>query len=151
MSHILHHAIDVRARPETIWRVFTDLSTWPRWFPYATAAHSDDEVVWRTGGRIDVRMAVPVAGALRIHLGIVEVAAPDRVRWIGTATGMRGDHLYRFEDHGDWTRVTSHEELGGWMASAALRLARGRVEDAVHVSLEKLRDVVEESAARSAS
>ena len=145
MDRIIHHAIDVRARPDAIWRVFSDLTTWPRWFPQATSARSSSDPVWQIGGRIDIRMQIPVAGSVAITLEIVELVPAERVRWVGKSRGISGDHAYSFEDRGDWTRVTSHEVFGGWLAGAAMRLARGRIEEAAHVSLDKLRALVEEA------
>ena len=140
----IHHDIDVKAKPAAIWSVFSDLTTWPLWFPRATVAQPLDGCEpWRRGGAIEVTMAVPVVGSLVLRLDVEEIDPGRLVRWIGKAYGVRGDHRYSFEDRGAWTRVTSHETFGGVMSVLATRLGRSRFEDEAFQSLDKLRAVVE--------
>jgi hypothetical protein len=140
----IHHDIDVKARPSEIWAVFSDLTTWPLWFPRATVAHPLDGCEpWRRGGAIEVEMAVPVIGSLTLRLDVEEIEIEKSVRWIGKAYGVRGDHRYSFVDRGGWTRVTSHETFGGVMSILATRVGRARFEEEAFQSLDKLRAVVE--------
>lgn len=142
MRKAIHHAIDVDARPDAIWRVFADLSTWPSWFPFADSARADGDP-WRAGGRIDVQLRVPVVGTLPLRLAVAEASAPSLARWTGGALGVRGDHRYTFDDRGKWTRVTSHETFSGAFAFVLPRAAFGRIDEAAHDSLAKLKALVE--------
>ncbi len=144
MREAIHHAIDVDAAPPLVWRVFSDLAAWPRWFPYAASATAEADP-WRPGGALAVELQLPVVGRLLLRLTVEEAAPPTRVRWTGGARGLRGDHLYTFEDRGRWTRITSHETFGGAFAPIARRLAWDRIDEASHQSLARLRALVEEA------
>lgn len=140
----IHHAIDIEASPAAVWAVFTNFDLWPRWFPYAASARSVGGPTWQRGGALEVRLVVPVVGALTLRLEVAEAEAERRVRWIGGSWGVRGDHLYTFEDRGGWTRVTSHEEFGGPFAFAAGARLRDRVDQLAHASMGHLKALVEE-------
>ena len=145
----IHHAIDIHASPAAVWRVFTDLTSWPRWFPEALSARSLAEPTWQRGGTLEVEMAVPVLRSLTLHLRIEEVEAERKVRWIGKAWGVSGDHSYIFEDRGQWTRVTSHEKFAG-LVTLLPRVAgakvRERVDGLAHASMARLKALVEDAA-----
>src|SRR5258708_7215955 len=98
MREPIHHAIDIEASPEVVWRVFTDLATWPRWFPGAVAARAVRSPPWRRGGAVEVDLAVPVIGSLVLRLDVEEADEQRSVRWVGKAWGVRGNHSYTFED-----------------------------------------------------
>jgi uncharacterized protein YndB with AHSA1/START domain len=141
--NVIHHAIDVDATPEQAWRVFTDLTTWPRWFPNAVSARALRPDPFRPGGAIEVSLSVPVVGSLTLRLDVEEADPPRLVRWVGKAWGVRGDHRYTFEDRGKWTRVTSHERFGGPLSTLANRLAPGRIDDMAHETIARLKQVIE--------
>jgi hypothetical protein len=140
----IHHAIDVEATPAEVWRVFSDLSTWPRWFPNATAARVQLGPPWRKGAVLEVDLAVPVVGALVLRLDVEEAEPARRVRWVGKVWGIRGDHTYTFEDRGGWTRLTSHETFGGMLAGFADRLGRDTIDRSAHEAVAKLKALVEQ-------
>ncbi|MSP62385.1 MAG: SRPBCC domain-containing protein [Myxococcales bacterium] len=145
MSQAIHHAIDIDASLDAVWRVFTDLSTWPRWFPHAVAAQALHDAPWyRRGGGVEVELTVPVLGSMVLRLDIEEADPRHKVRWVGKAWGVRGDHSYTFEDRGAWTRVTSHEQFGGPLAVLANGSAvRERIDRIAHDAMTRLKEVVE--------
>jgi uncharacterized protein YndB with AHSA1/START domain len=148
MREPIHHAIDIDADSAQVWRVFTDLSTWPRWFPNAVGARALREDPFRRGGAVEVDLELPVVGSIVLRLDVEEADPQHKVRWIGKAWGVRGDHSYTFEDRRQgakaWTRVTSHELFDGPLSILATGLARDKIDRLAHEALAHFKTVVEE-------
>src|SRR5262249_43344441 len=88
---IVHHAIDVAAPPDQCCRIFSDLGSWPHWFPFLGRVDSE----LRAGGRLTLHLAAG-AGRLQVPVTIEELEPSRRVRWVGGRMGIRGDHFYDF-------------------------------------------------------
>ena len=140
---IVHHAIDVKAAPETCWQRFVDLATWPEWFPMCKGARSLTDHPWRLGGRIEIMfhagpMAVPIA------VEVEELTPGKLVRWRGGKLGLSGNHSYTFSVNSPGlTRVTSHEEFSGVTARWIPRKVIDRIDGEVHRSMERFKSLVE--------
>lgn len=141
---VVRHAIDVAASPEACWKVLADFATWPRWFPRARWASvlGEGRDPWRVGGRFEIVFDFGVEVSVKTEVQELELAR--RVRWVGRAWGLTGDHAYTFESHAPGlTRVTSHEEFSGLGA----RLITGRVmkmlDFEVHQSMDRFKALVE--------
>ena len=144
MPRAVHHAIDVSATPEACWKVLADLTTWPRWFPrnkWASALNGEPDP-WRIGGRFEIAFDFGIAVTVR---AVVEEFEPARkVRWVGSGFGITGNHSYTFSSHAPGvTRVTSHEEFTGPGTLLMTARVRRMLDEEVHVSLERFRDLVE--------
>jgi hypothetical protein len=136
----VQHAIDVAATPEQCWNVFSDLASWPRWFPFLRAVQGE----LRAGGQLRLQFAAGPA-SLPLDLTVEEVAPPQRVRWTGGKLGMRGDHSYLFEGKvPGTTRVTSSETFSVGLGA---RLIAGAVfkklDGEMHRSMERFKALVE--------
>lgn len=135
----VQHAIDVAATPDQCWRIFSDLATWPRWFPFLRDVRGE----LRPGGRLQLKFAAGPT-TLPIDVLVEEFEPGVRVRWVGGKLGVRGDHYYSFAASlPGLTRVTSSESFSGLGA----RLITGRVRDLldgeVHQSMERFKALVE--------
>lgn len=109
----------VHAPLETIWRMHTDVDSWPQWNtgidsavlhgPLAVGAVFD----WTTAG-------------LDISSTVTELAPGRRIVWGGRAHGITGIHVWEFEETGDGVRVSTRESWAGAPVEAnphAMRLA----------------------------
>ena len=137
----VQHAIDVAGSPDDCWRVFSDLSTWTRWFPMLAAV--DGELA--AGGHLRLTFAAGPA-RLPVDVRIEEFRPRALVRWIGGRLGVRGDHSYTFDVNIEGiTRVTSRESFSGIGA----RLVRGPIFDKLdgetHESMARFKALVEGS------
>ena len=136
---IVHHAVDVAATPESCWRVFADLTRWPRWFPFLRSVSGELEL----GGRMTLQMGAGPAN-LPIHITVEELVQAERVRWIGGKLGVRGNHSFVFSTHAaGLTRVTSREEFSGLGARLIVGPLLARLDDEVHQSLSRFKTLVE--------
>jgi hypothetical protein len=151
---IFHHAIDVHAPRDAVWRSFADLSAWPRWFPRLTQATAlaDERLAegapFCVGGELELRISAGPLGEKRVRVVVRECERGHRVRWTGTLLGVKVNHVYSFEEKAPGaTRVTSHEEIEGFAA----RLLRGAVFDRIdreaHESLRHLKALIEGASA----
>jgi hypothetical protein len=142
MPPVVHHAIDVKAAPEAVWRVFADLSAWPKWFPFCKSARNLDGD-WRLGSHMEIVFhAGPVGMPVTVELQ--ELEPPRRVRWVGGRMGMSGNHFYTFSVNSPGlTRVTSHEEFSGLATRLIPRAVLERIDGEVHRSMERLKSLVE--------
>jgi hypothetical protein len=135
----VHHAIDVAATPEECWRVFSDLSTWPRWFPMLQRV--DGEL--REGGRLTLHFAAGPA-RLPVEVAVAEWKPQELVRWVGGRLGVRGDHYYSFAvNNPGLTRVTSRECFTGFGARLITGPIFARLDNEVHLSMERFKALVE--------
>lgn len=135
----VHHAIDVAASADDCWRIFSDLSTWPRWFPMLRAV--DGEL--RTGGRLKLVFEAGPA-SLPVDVRIEEYKPGEIVRWIGGRLGVRGDHSYLFSvNNPGMTRVTSRECFSGFGARLITGPVFAKLDGEVHRSMERFKALVE--------
>jgi uncharacterized protein YndB with AHSA1/START domain len=103
---IAHHETDIEAPPDVVWRVHTDVSSWPNWHPDITEAHLDGP--FEPGSAFDwtsYRFAVTST--------IYAVDDGTRVLWGGTANGITGVHEWTFDETAAGTHVTTNESFAG--------------------------------------
>jgi hypothetical protein len=135
----VHHAIDVAATPDECWRVFSDLSTWTRWFPMLHAV--DGEL--RAGGRLKLIVG-PALAKMPLDVAIEEYKPGEIVRWVGGRFGVRGNHAYLFSvNNPGMTRVTSREEFTGLGARLITGPVFAKFDGEVHRSMERFKALVE--------
>jgi uncharacterized membrane protein len=135
----VEHAIDVAATPDDCWRVFHDLATWPRWFPFLRGVRGE----LRAGGRITLLLAAG-PGSLSVDCTVEEFAPGARVRWIGGKLGVTGNHSYTFATKiAGITRVTSSETFSGLGARLIVGPVLAKLDGEVHQSMERFKALVE--------
>jgi hypothetical protein len=135
----VEHAIDVAATPADCWRVFHDLATWPRWFPFLRGVRGE----LRAGGRLTLLFAAGPT-SLPVDVTVEEFAPPARVRWIGGKLGVRGDHSYTFETKfPGTTRFTSSETFSGFGARLIAGPIFAKLDGETHSSMERFKALVE--------
>jgi hypothetical protein len=135
----VQHAIDVAATPDDCWRVFSDLSTWTRWFPMLHAVEGE----LRAGGHLKL---IFEAGPARmpVDVRIEEYKPREIVRWVGGRLGVRGDHAYVFSvNHPGATRVTSRECFSGLGARLIAGPLFAKLDGETHRSMERFKALVE--------
>ncbi|HEY2748230.1 MAG TPA: SRPBCC domain-containing protein [Polyangia bacterium] len=135
----VQHAIDVAGSPDDCWRVFSDLSTWTRWFPMLAAV--DGELC--AGGRLRLSFAAGPA-RLPVDVRIEEFRPRALVRWIGGRLGVRGDHSYAFDVKiPGSTRVTSSETFSGLGARLITGPIFAKLDGETHESMARFKALVE--------
>ncbi|SFO78431.1 hypothetical protein SAMN05660464_1171 [Geodermatophilus dictyosporus] len=125
MSKELSAEVDIRATPERVWEVLTDLAAYPAWNPFIVAA----EGVVAPGRRLTLRMQ-PVGGrAMTLRPRLVEVAAGRALRWRGrlVVPGLvDAEHGFVLRPQAGGTRLVQEETFRGVLVPlVAASLDRG--------------------------
>ena len=98
--------IDIEAPLNTIWRLHTDVNSWPTWQADITAAHIDD--VLEPGASFDW-----TSYGFSVTSTVYEVAEQARVLWGGTSGGITGIHEWVFSQAPGCVHVTTTESFAG--------------------------------------
>ncbi|GAB3829716.1 SRPBCC family protein [Dactylosporangium cerinum] len=85
------------ASPQQVWRVWSDLATWPHWSPLHTATAWAGTPGFALGARFDQTLALgfPV-GTKTEQATIAELEPEARAAWAGDSGGIRSCHSWRF-------------------------------------------------------
>ncbi len=135
----VHHAIDVAATADDCWRVFSDLSSWTRWFPMLRSVEGE----LRAGGKLRLAFAAGPA-SFPVEVTIEEYRPRELVRWVGGRLGVRGDHSYSFDvNNPGTTRVTSRECFSGIGARLITGPIFDKLDGETHQSMERFKALVE--------
>ena len=135
----VHHAIDVAATPDDCWRVFSDLSTWTRWFPMLHRVAGE----LRAGGKLTLVFAAGPAH-VPVEVAIEEYQPKKLLRWVGGRLVVRGDHSYLFDvNNPGTTRVTSRECFSGFGARLITGPIFAKLDGETHQSMERFKALVE--------
>jgi uncharacterized protein YndB with AHSA1/START domain len=79
LPHRLDRTLDIRARPETVFRFFTDSRRWASWWGEGSSIDP------RPGGRLIIRFP----GAVEVQGEVIEIAPPERLTFTyGFTSGM---------------------------------------------------------------
>ncbi len=108
-TRVVSH-VDVPLPPDEVWARFLRLEDWPRWFPALTAVECDRPAL-TLGAQLVLHLQMAGRGA-KIAC-IVKQLEERRVRWVGRAFGVTGDHSFFVTSQGTGTRLTSDETFSG--------------------------------------
>ncbi|WP_338671408.1 SRPBCC family protein [Streptomyces sp. SCSIO 30461] len=103
---VAEHSIRIAAPLERVWRLHTDVGSWPEWLHAVKEARLDGPIApgttfhWVTAG-------------LSIDSTIYEVDASHRILWGGPAHGITGVHEWTFSDDGECVVVRTRESWAG--------------------------------------
>ncbi|WP_020672445.1 SRPBCC family protein [Amycolatopsis nigrescens] len=103
---VVHCDIVIDAPSRLVWQLLTEVSSWPDWQPDITAATADRPL------REDSTFRWQTAG-LDIESTVYSLQAPCRILWGGTANGITGIHLWRFDATGSSVHVHTEESWDG--------------------------------------
>jgi hypothetical protein len=101
-----HHEIDINAPLDTVWRLQTDVNSWPAWQTEITAARLDgpfqpgSSFTWTSYG-------------FTVTSTIYAVTERARTLWGGTAEGVTGTHEWAYSPTPTGVHVTTEESFAG--------------------------------------
>ncbi|MEU1471133.1 SRPBCC family protein [Streptomyces sp. NPDC005761] len=126
----------VHAPLETIWRLHTEIGSWPAWNagidtavlhePLAPGASFD----WTTAG-LDIRSTV------------AELTPMRRIVWGGPAHGITGIHVWEFEETAEGVQVITRESWAGAPVEAAPQAMHQALEESLVAWLNVLKATAE--------
>ena len=109
-TRVVSH-VDVPLPPDEVWARFLRLNDWPRWFPALTAVDCNRPQL-AVGAQLTLHLQMAGRGA-KVTCTVQQLD-DQRVRWVGRAFGVTGDHSFFVERRGDGARFTSDETFSGF-------------------------------------
>jgi uncharacterized protein YndB with AHSA1/START domain len=140
---VVRREIRVQAPIDRVWRLHTDVASWPTWQTDVQSAEADGPLEpgasfrWSTHG-LDVTSTV------------YAVDAPHRILWGGPAQGITGIHEWTFTADGDTTIVRTAESWEGEPVQADAGNLHAALDGSLAAWLELLRGKAEAKAAKRA-
>jgi len=103
--------IQIDAPPATVWKILTDLGSYPDWNPLFREASGRIAV----GSRITLRSVHPANGRLMTVKPKITVAEPGHeLRWVSSLPGIiSGEHSFTLTETGGGTRLVQAETFRG--------------------------------------
>ena len=105
--------VTIRARPEQVWRILSDLGSYPAWNPFFVRAKGR----LQEGETLELVMKPAGKPEQKFHPKILEVRPDQSLRWRGRLFVpflFDGAHQIRIEVLNDgWVRFTQYEEFSG--------------------------------------
>ena len=118
---IVHHEIDINAPLETIWRLQTNVNSWPAWQTDITAARLDgpfepgNSFTWTSYG-------------FTVTSTIYAVAERARTLWRGANLGITGTHEWAYTQTPTGTHVATHESWSGQPVEADITVMQSALD-----------------------
>lgn len=103
---VVRRDIVIDAPLQRVWRLLTDVPSWPEWQPDITAAAADHPL------RVDGTFRWSTAG-LDIESTVYSLQAPHRILWGGSSYGINGIHLWTFDTIGSSVHGRTEESWDG--------------------------------------
>lgn len=97
----IEYSTTANCPPAQVWAVFSDVQSWSRWNPLATAAWIEGEP-WQQGSQLALQPAQP---QVKVKAKIVDTAPPNSVRWQGSAMGVSFQQSFDFSAQTDGTTL----------------------------------------------
>jgi hypothetical protein len=136
---LLHGQIEIGAARDVVWDVLVSIEGWPDWNPDVTFASLEGRLEpgatfrWKSGGASLVSR-------------LVRVSPPAEIAWTGRSMGINVVHVYRLEDRGGTTLVTTDESVAGAPARLFRGAIRRRMDAAIQSQLSRLKAESEQRA-----
>lgn len=124
--------IHINAKPETIWKVLTDIEKWPKWNSKITDSTLKEEpnigtsFTWKTNGS-------------RIKSQIHTFDSDKAIGWIGQTFGAKAIHNWVLEPTKNGTKVAVKESMEGWFIFLLRKKMNNILEEDMQYWLEKLK------------
>lgn len=133
------HEIQIEAPLETVWRLHTDVDSWPAWQTEITAAHIDG--LLEPGASFDW-----TSYGFSVTSTVYDLVERTRVLWGGTSGGITGIHEWLFAETPNGVRVTTSESFAGEPVAADADGMKGLLDASLVAWLDHLKTAAESSA-----
>lgn len=99
----IEYATVAKCSPEHAWEKFQVLDQWPWWNQAIAKANWIEGKPWEKGSRFYLETARPKV--FKLKPVITESDPPNRIVWVGTAIGFRGEHGFTFDPQPNGTTI----------------------------------------------
>ncbi|MBN8868039.1 MAG: SRPBCC domain-containing protein [Solirubrobacterales bacterium] len=102
----------IDAPPEKVWRILTDLGSYPEWNPFIREGSGE----LRQGQELELKMRPPGGREMTFKPTVLECQGPRELRWLGRLLlpGLfDGEHWFRLTPENGGTRLDQGERFTG--------------------------------------
>jgi hypothetical protein len=130
--------IELKASPERVWQVFTDLASFRDWNPFIKEAEGELKV----GSKPRIVLQPPGRGRMELRPEVLSVVANGEVTWRGRIPGFfTGEHKFTLERTDDkGTRFVQRSTFAG----LATRFFRGDFVEGMRLGFEAMEVALKE-------
>jgi hypothetical protein len=122
----------IEAPPKVVWDVMVDINDWPSW--------NDDVKEASLEGQLSPGAVFRwKAGPGTITSTVEEVDPLHEIAWTGRSLGIEAVHVWRLQDQGDATLVTTDESWDGMVARVLRKWSQRTVEQGLTRGLQSLK------------
>ena len=128
--------IFIRAQPQVVWEIHTDINSWSQWQPGIASSKLDGPLTagavfqWKPGG-------------MTINSTIEVVEPNERIGWTGTAIGTQARHIWTLKPQKDGTLLTTEESMDGWLTRVLKAMMPRFLEESLDTWLQSLKKQAE--------
>ena len=113
MGFRLEASTVAKCRPEHVWQKFEKVEQWAWWNRVVAQARWVNGQPWQKGSVFFMEIVKPKN--FKVKPVVLEAAAPNKVGWVGTSFGFRGEHWFTFEPQPDGTTLLkTWEDVSGF-------------------------------------
>lgn len=106
-------SVTAKCKPGHVWQKFEALPQWGWWNSIVGQTRWLEGKPWQKGSRFLMELVRPKH--LKMKPVVLEADPPNKVGWVGTIPGFRGEHWFSFEAQGDGTTlIKTWEDASGW-------------------------------------
>ena len=128
---VVEKETEIRADPESVWTILTDVERWPGWNPDIKSAKLDGDLT--KGSQFRWKQ-----GPSSITSTVEDLDQPRLISWSGKALGAQARHVWRLESTSTGTRVSTQESMSGLVPSLLRGPMRGSLEKSLDAWLREL-------------
>lgn len=121
MKISVEYSIEVQTRAEKLWDILADVEAWPSW-------QGTPFVKLSKPGRIaeGSTFAATLSGT-KWNLVVMKAERPHKIIWAARRFGLKAVHEWEFKEEIEKTRVTTRENMTGWLLFLTYSIARKRL------------------------
>lgn len=130
--------IIIKAPIEKVWKIQTDINSWPEWQKEVSSAKligglkKGSTIKWRAMG-------------MGISSTIEDVSKHKVIGWSGKSIGMYAIHFWYFEKSGYKTKVKTEESLSGWAPKLIKQFKPNFLDESLQKTLNQLKNQIEKA------
>jgi uncharacterized protein YndB with AHSA1/START domain len=132
------HEITINAPVETVWRLLTEIDTWPQWNPAITRSKLDGPI--RSGAKFKWK-----AGGASLVSTLHDVEPKQYISWTGRALGIRAIHIWRLRPLKGGVNVVTQESFTGLLATLLSGILQRTLDSTLQKWLHDLKKTAEAS------
>jgi uncharacterized protein YndB with AHSA1/START domain len=137
MKVSVEFSTEVQASAEKLWVILTDVEVWPDWQGTTFIK------LTKPGSVVEGSAFIATLGGMKWNLVMTKAERPHKIIWAAKRFGLNAIHEWEFKEEAGKTRVTTRENMTGWLLFLTYPIARKRLAAAEEKWLDDLKTAAE--------